>query len=70
MWQLADEAVNLLDATSYDMGMTINYTPDDQDFIPSISEYTDTMRIFLWDSAFFLEFSLEKRVHKNKSFED
>jgi hypothetical protein len=28
------------------------------------------MRISLWDSAFFLEFSLEKRVHKNKSSKD
>jgi hypothetical protein len=28
------------------------------------------MRISLWDSAFFLEFSSDKGVHKNKSSED
>jgi hypothetical protein len=53
MWQLADEAVNLFDATISDMGVTINYDPDGQDPIPSISEYIETMHISLWDSAFF-----------------
>jgi hypothetical protein len=28
MWQLADEAVNLFDATISNMGVTINYAPD------------------------------------------
>jgi hypothetical protein len=70
MWQMADEAVNLFDATISDMGVTINYAPNDQDPIPSISEHIETMHISLWDSAFFLEFSLEKGVHKNKSSED
>jgi hypothetical protein len=70
MWQLADEAVNLFDATISDMGVTINYALDGQDPIPSISEYIETMRISLWDSAFFLEFSSDKGVHKNKSSED
>jgi hypothetical protein len=70
MWQLADEVVNLFDATISDMGVTINYAPNGQDPIPSISEYIETMLISLWDNAFFLEFSLDKRVHKNKSSED
>jgi hypothetical protein len=70
MWQLANEVVNLFDATISDMGVTINYAPDGQDPIPSISEYIETMRISLWDNAFFLEFSLDKGVHKNKSSED
>jgi hypothetical protein len=70
MWQLADEVVNLFDATISDMGVTINYALDGQDPIPSISEYIETMLISLWDNAFFLEFSLDKGVHKNKSSED
>jgi hypothetical protein len=70
MWQLADEVVNLFDATISDMGVTINYALDGQDPIPSISEYIETMRISLWVSAFFLEFSLDKGIHKNKSSED
>jgi hypothetical protein len=70
MWKLANEAVNLFDATISDIEVTINYAPDGRDPIPSISEYIETMRIFLWDSAFFLEFSLDKGVHKNKSSED
>jgi hypothetical protein len=70
MWQLADEAINLFDATISDMGVTINYFHDSQDPIPSISEYIETMRISLWDTVFFLEFSLDKGVHKNKSSED
>jgi hypothetical protein len=70
MWQLADEAINLFDATISDMGVTINYALDGQDPIPSISDYIETMHISLWDSAFFLELSLDQGVHKNKSFED
>jgi hypothetical protein len=70
MWQLVDEVVNLFDATISDMGVTINYAPDGQDPIPSIFEYIETMRISLWDNAFFLEFSLDKGVHKNKTSED
>jgi hypothetical protein len=70
MWQLVDEAVNLFDATISDMGVIINCAPDGQDPIPFISEYIETMRNSLWDSAFFLEFSSDKGVHKNKSSED
>jgi hypothetical protein len=70
MWQLVDEAVNLFDATISDIGVTINYAIDGQDPIPSISNYIETMRISLWDSAFFLEFSLDKGIHKNKSSKD
>jgi hypothetical protein len=70
MWQLADEAVNLFDATISDMGVIINYALDGQDPIPSIFEYIETMHISLWNNAFFLEFSLDKGVHKNKSSED
>jgi hypothetical protein len=70
MWQLVDEAVNLFDATISDMGVFINYFLDGQDPIPSISEYIETMRISLWNTAFFLEFSLDKGVNKNKSSED
>jgi hypothetical protein len=55
IWQLADEAVNLFEASIFDIGVTINYAPDGQDPIPSISKYIETMRISLWDSAFFLE---------------
>ena len=70
MWQLADEAVNLFDATIFDMGVTINYAPDGQDSIPSISKYIETMYISLCNNAFFLEFSLDKGVHMNKSSKD
>jgi hypothetical protein len=47
IWQLVDEAVNLFEATISDMGVTINYAPDGQDPIPSISEYIETIRISL-----------------------
>jgi hypothetical protein len=70
MWQLADEAIKLFNATIADMGVTSNYYPDGQDPIPSICEYTETMRISLSDTAFFLEFSTENGIHKSKSSED
>jgi hypothetical protein len=47
LWQLADEAINLFDATNSDIEVTINYAPDGQDPIPSISKYIYTMRISL-----------------------
>ena len=53
MCELANEVVNLFDATISNMEVTINYFPDGQDPIPSISEYIQTMRISLWDNAFF-----------------
>jgi hypothetical protein len=73
-----DEAVKLFDATIADMGSIsitflvakINYFPDGQDPIPFISDCIETMRISLWNTAFSLEFSMEKRIHKNKRFED
>jgi hypothetical protein len=70
MWQLADETVKLFDATIEDMGVNINYFPDGQDPMSTISEYIETMRISLWETAFFFEFSMEKGVHKNKKAED
>jgi hypothetical protein len=70
MWQLADETVKLFDATIEDMGVNINYFPDGQDPMSTISEYIETMRISLWKTAFFFEFSMEKGVHKNKKVED
>jgi hypothetical protein len=69
MWQLADETVKLFDATIEDMGVNINYFPDGQDPMSTISEYIETMRISLWETAFFFEFSTEKGVHKNKKTE-
>jgi hypothetical protein len=50
--------------------VNINYFPDGQDPIPSIFEYIETMRISLWETTFFLEFSTEKGIHKNKKVED
>jgi hypothetical protein len=70
MLQLANETVKLIDATIVDMGMNNNYFLDGQDPILSISEYIETMRISVWEIALFLEFSIEKRIHKNKKAED
>jgi hypothetical protein len=70
MWQLVDEAIKLFDATIANLGVTINYFPDGQDPIPSISEYIETMRISLWNTVSFHEFSLDKGIHKNKNSED
>jgi hypothetical protein len=70
MWQLVDEIVKLFDATIENMGVNINYFSDCQVSISSISEYIETMHISLWETVFFLEFSIEKEVHKNKKAED
>jgi hypothetical protein len=70
IWQLADETVKLFDATIEDMGVNINYFPDGQDPMSTISEYIETMHISLWETAFFFEFSTEKGIHKNKNAED
>jgi hypothetical protein len=70
VWQLEVETVSLFDATITDMGISINYLPDGEDPIPSISDYIETMRISLWEIAFFREFAVEKGIHKNKSSED
>lgn len=60
----------MFDATIADMGVTINYSPDGQDPILSLSEYIETMHISLWDTVFFLEFSLDKGIYKNKNSKD
>jgi hypothetical protein len=70
MLQLADETVKLFDAIIADMGVNINYFLDGQDPIPSISDYIESMRIFLWETAFYSEFSIEKGIHKNKKAKD
>jgi hypothetical protein len=49
--------------------MNVNYFPDGQDPILSISKYIKTMHISLWKTTFFLEFSIEKGIHKNKRSE-
>jgi hypothetical protein len=67
---LAEETIKLFDATIADMGVSINYFPDGQDPISSISEYIETTHISLWKIAFFLEFSTKKGVHKNKKVEN
>jgi hypothetical protein len=51
-----------------DIGVNIDYFSDGQD--TSISAYVETMYISLWKIAFFLEFSMEKGIHKNKRSKD
>ena len=70
MLQLANEIVKLIDATIAGMGMNNNFLLDDQDPILSISKYIETMHISVWEIALFLEFFLEKRIHKNKKAEN
>ena len=50
-----------------DMGVEINYNPDGQDPIETISDYVNGMRCNLWDTAFFREFKGPDVVHKNKT---
>jgi hypothetical protein len=47
MWQLAYEAIKLFDATIADMEVSINYFPNGQDPVASISNYIETLRISL-----------------------
>ena len=47
MWQLAYEPIKLFDATIADMGVSINYFPDGQDPVASISNYIETLCISL-----------------------
>jgi hypothetical protein len=42
-----DKKIKLFDAIRMDMGVNINYFFDDEDPIPSISKYIETMCIFL-----------------------
>ena len=65
MWQLAIETEKLFDATVADLGVSINYLPDGMDPLPTIFDYVETMRILLWDTAFFREFAVDKGIHKN-----
>jgi hypothetical protein len=63
--QLAVEPQNLFDDTVADMDVTVNYLPDNHDPLHQISDYVESIRISLWDTAFYREFNAEKRVHKN-----
>jgi hypothetical protein len=47
------------------MDVTVNYLPDNHDPLHQISDYVESIRISLWDSAFYREFNAEKGVHKN-----
>jgi hypothetical protein len=47
----------------------VNYLPDNHDPLPQISDYVESMRISLWDTAFYREFNTEKGVHKNNPIE-
>jgi hypothetical protein len=66
MWQLVDETVKLFDATMEDMGININYFPDGQDPISTISEYIETMHISFWETAFFLSFLRRKEFTRTR----
>jgi hypothetical protein len=49
--------------------VVVNYLPDNHDPLPQISDYVESMRISLWDTAFHREFNAEKGVHKNNPIE-
>ena len=68
-WQLATETEKLFNATVADLDVSINYLPDGMDPLPTIFDYVETMRILLWDTAFFREFAVDKGVHKNNKIE-
>jgi hypothetical protein len=48
-----------------DLNVSVNYHPENHDPLPQISDYVESVRISLWDNAFFHEFNADKRVHKN-----
>lgn len=50
-----------------DMGIDINYGPENGDPIERIFDYVESMRCSLWDLAFFREFKGPDQVHKNKT---
>ena len=58
------ETEKLFDATLADMHVFINYLRNGMDLLPTIFYYVEAMRISLWDTAFFCEFSVDKEVHK------
>ena len=66
---MAIETKKLFDATVVDLGVSINYLPDGMDPLPTIFDYVETMRILLWDTAFFREFTVNKGVHKNHNID-
>jgi hypothetical protein len=49
--------------------VVVNYLPDNHDPLPQISDYVESMRISLWDAAFYREFNTEKGMHKNNPIE-
>jgi hypothetical protein len=50
-----------------DLNVTVNYLPKNHDPLPQISDYVESIRISLWDTAFYCEFNAEKGVHKNNT---
>lgn len=63
--QLATEATKIFKGILSDKKATIIYHPDGRDPIPTIFDYIEQMRVILWDTAFYLEFAVEKTLHKN-----
>jgi hypothetical protein len=66
---LVVEAKSLFDEVVADLNIVVNYLPDNHDPLPQISDYVESMRISLWDTAFYREFNTKKRVHKNNPIE-
>ena len=69
VWQLAIEIEKLFNATVADLDVSINYLPNGMDPLPTIFDYVETMRILLWDAAFFCEFAVDKGIHKNNKID-
>ena len=65
--QLAVEAQRLFDDAVADLNVTVNYFPENHEPLPQISDYMESIRMSLWDSAFYHEFNAEKGVHKNNT---
>jgi hypothetical protein len=64
---LAVEAQRLFEDAVADLNVIVNYLPENHEPLPQISDYVESIRISLWDSAFFREFNAEKGVHKNNT---
>jgi hypothetical protein len=62
--QLVVEAPRLFEDVVADLNVTVNYLPKNHEPLPQISDYVKSIRISLWDFAFFREFNAEKGVHK------
>jgi hypothetical protein len=67
--QLVVEAKSLFDEAVADLNVVVDYLPDNHDPLPQISDYVESMRILLWDTAFYREFNAEKGVYKNNPIE-